>query len=195
MNEYGGKSQTTNEPGSISEVAMPFGRMNNAPPGFTSTGRFPEADSLSKEAETLKVEESNGPTFDLSAIVDERKQILARRKAEPEIQSYETVGPQAYLTRQPDSATVRGGFTVSKPVDGMDNCHLQMGKPDLISSVMGANKQVNPEMMGWSGIGGHNEVSRASFPAAAVQHDLVLERKDSDPQFQSPGNVTESISS
>nr|KJB33147.1 hypothetical protein B456_006G257000 [Gossypium raimondii] len=150
LNEYGGKSQTSNEPGSISEVAMPFGRMNNTPPGFTSTGRFPEADSLSKEAETLKVEESNGPTFDLSAIVDERKQILARRNAEPEIHSYETVGPQAYLTRQPDSATV------------------------------------NPEMMGWSGIGSHNEVSRASLPAAAVQHDLVLERKDSDSQFQSP---------
>ncbi|KAA3454460.1 chromatin structure-remodeling complex protein SYD-like isoform X1 [Gossypium australe] len=159
LNEYGGKSQTSNEPGSISEVAVPFGRLNNAPPGFTSTGRFPEADSLSKEAETLKVEESNGPTFDLSAIVDERKQILARRKAEPEIQSYETVGPQAYLTRQPDSATVRGGFTV------------------------------NPEMMSWSGIGSHNEVSTASLPAAAVQHDLVLERKDSDSQFQSPGCV------
>ncbi|KAL1154798.1 hypothetical protein V6Z11_A09G268200 [Gossypium hirsutum] len=108
---------------------------------------FPKEDGPHKELNEYggKSQTSNEP-----AIVDERKQILARRKAEPEIQSYETVGPQAYLTRQPDSATV------------------------------------NPEMMGWSGIGSHNEVSRASLPAAAVQHDLVLERKDSDSQFQSP---------
>ncbi|XP_039050358.1 chromatin structure-remodeling complex protein SYD-like [Hibiscus syriacus] len=99
-----------------------------------------EADSLSKEAEALRVEESNGPSFYLSAIVDERKHILARRKAEAAIQSHETVEPQ-----------------------------------------------VNPEMMGWSGIGGHDEVftSRASLPAATIQHDLMLERKDPDSQFQS----------
>ncbi|KAK8511250.1 hypothetical protein V6N12_033528 [Hibiscus sabdariffa] len=141
LNDHRGKSQTSNELSSISEVATPFGRMNNAPPGSTSTGRFPEADSLSKEAEALRMEESNGPSFDLSAIVGERKHILARRKAEAEIQSHETVEPQ-----------------------------------------------VNPEMMGWSGIGGHNEISasRASLPAATIQHDLVLERKDPDSQFQSP---------
>ncbi|GMI72102.1 hypothetical protein HRI_000879500 [Hibiscus trionum] len=141
LNDHRGKSQISNEPSSISGVAMPFGRMNNAPPGSTSTGRLPEADLLSKEAEALRMEESNGPTFDLSAIVDERKHILARRKAEAEIQSHETV-----------------------------------------------EQQVNPEMMGWSGIGGHNEISasRASLPAATIQHDLVLERKDPDSQFQSP---------
>ncbi|XP_007035456.2 PREDICTED: chromatin structure-remodeling complex protein SYD isoform X1 [Theobroma cacao] len=185
-----GKAQTSNEPSSISEVAMPFGRMNNAPPGSTSTGRFPEADSLSKEAEKLKMEERNGPTSDFSAIADERKHILATRKAEAEIQSLEAVEPQAYLTtmsRQPESGTIKGGFTVSNPVDGMENGHLQLGKGDQASSVIGANKQLNPEMMGWSGIGCHNEVSRASLPAAAVQHDLVLERKDNAPsQFQSP---------
>ena len=176
---------------------MPFGRMNYAPPGSTSTGRFPDTDSLSKEAEKNKMEDSNGPTSDLSAIVDERKHILATRKAEAEIQSQETVEPQAYLTtmsRQPDSATTKGGFTISNPVDGMENGHLQVGKGDLASCVVGANKQVNPEMMGWSGIGCHNEVSRASLPAAAVQHDLVLERKDTASQFQSSGNVTESVS-
>ena len=176
---------------------MPFGRMNNAPPGSTSTGRFPEADSLSKEAEKFKMEESDGPTSD-HPIMDERKHILATRKAKAEIQSQETVEPQAYLTtisQQPDSATTRGGFTVSNPVDGMENSHLQVGKGDIASSVMGANKQMNLEMMGWSGIGCHNEVSRASLPAAAVQHDLVLERKNTAPsQFQSSGNVTESIS-
>ncbi|KAL4298422.1 hypothetical protein GQ457_12G004980 [Hibiscus cannabinus] len=140
LNDHRGKLQASNEPGSISEVAMPFGRMNNAPPGSSSTGRFPEADALSKEAEALRVEKSNDPTFDLSAIVDERKHILARRKAEAEIQSLEAVEPQ-----------------------------------------------VNPDRMGWSGIGGHNEVSTSttSLPAATIQHDLMLERKDPDSQFQS----------
>ncbi|KAK8709789.1 hypothetical protein V6N13_060791 [Hibiscus sabdariffa] len=140
LNDHRGKLQASNEPGSISEVAMPFGRMNNAPLGSSSTGRFPEADALSKEAEALRVEKSNDPSFDLSAIVDERKHILARRKAEAEIQSHEAVEPQ-----------------------------------------------VNPDMMGWSGIGGHNEVStsRASLPAATIEHDLMLERKDPDSQFQS----------
>lgn len=173
---------------------MPFGRMNNAPPGFTSTGRFPEADSLSKEAEKSKMEESNGPTSDLSAIVDERKYILATRKAEAEIQSQDTVDPQAYLTmpRQPDFSNTKGGFTVFNSVDGVENGHLQVGKGDLTSSVMGANRQVNLEMMGWSGIGHHNEISKASLPATAVHHDLVLERKDTAPsQFQSSGNLTE----
>ncbi|XWS39076.1 hypothetical protein CRYUN_Cryun18bG0019100 [Craigia yunnanensis] len=188
LNDHRGKAQTSIEPSSISETAMPFGRMNNAPPGSTSIGRFPEADSLSKEAEKLKMEESDGPTSD-HPIVDERKHILATRKSEAEIQSQETVGSQAYLTtmsQQPDSATTKGGFIVSNPVDGMENSHLQVGKGDLASSVMGANKLMNLEMMGWSGIGCHNEVSKASLPAAAVQHDLVLERKDTAPsQFQS----------
>ncbi|XVE65684.1 hypothetical protein DITRI_Ditri08aG0019500 [Diplodiscus trichospermus] len=124
-----------------------------------------------------------------SAIVDERKHVLPTRKAEAEIHSQETLEPRAYLntmSKQPDSATTKGGFTVSNPVDGMENGHLQVGKGDLASSMMGANKQVNPDMMGWSGIGFHNEVSRASLPAAAVQHDLVLEKKDTAPsQFQS----------
>ncbi|XVF28426.1 hypothetical protein REPUB_Repub15cG0028400 [Reevesia pubescens] len=155
LNDHRGKAQTSNEPSSIAEVAMPFGRMNTAPP----------------------------------AIVDERKYILATRKAEAENQSQETVEPKAYLTtmpRQPDSATTKGGFTVSNPVDVMENGHLQVGKADVASSVMGANKQVNTEMMGWSGIGCHNEVSRASLPSVAVLHDLVLERNDTAPQFQSP---------
>ncbi|XP_022723174.1 chromatin structure-remodeling complex protein SYD-like isoform X3 [Durio zibethinus] len=190
LNDHRGKAQTSNELSSISEVAMPFGRVNNAPSSSTSIGRFSEPDSLSKEAEKLRMEESNGPISDLSAIVDERKHILATKKAEAEIQSQETVEPQAYintLSQQPDSATIKGGFTVSNPVDSMENGHLRVGKGDLASSVMGANKQVNPEMMGWSGIGCHNEISRVSLPAGAVQHDLVLERKDTDPsQFRSP---------
>ncbi|KAB2009687.1 hypothetical protein ES319_D10G184500v1 [Gossypium barbadense] len=188
LNDHRGKAQTSSDPGSISEVAMSFGRMNNVPPALTSIGRFPEADSLSKEAEKLKVEETNGPTSDLLAIVEEREHILATRKAEADLQSHEAVEPQAYLptmSRQPDSATIKDGFTVHNNLDGMENGHLQVAKADLASSMMGANKQVNPEMMGWSGIGFHNEVSRASLPAAAIQHDLVLERKDTAPLFQS----------
>ncbi|KAL1148324.1 hypothetical protein V6Z11_A10G118400 [Gossypium hirsutum] len=188
LNDHRGKAQTSSDPSSISEVAMSFGRMNNVPPALTSIGRFPEADSLSKEAEKLKVEETNGPTSDLLAIVEERKHILATRKAEADLQSHEAVEPQAYLptmSRQPDSATTKDGFTVPNNLDGMENGHLQVAKADLASSMMGANKQVNPEMMGWSGIGFHNEVSRASLPAAAIQHDLMLERKDTAPLFQS----------
>ncbi|KAK8276260.1 hypothetical protein V6Z12_D10G187200 [Gossypium hirsutum] len=156
--------------------------------GKAQTSSDPEADSLSKEAEKLKVEETNGPTSDLLAIVEEREHILATRKAEADLQSHEAVEPQAYLptmSRQPDSATIKDGFTVHNNLDGMENGHLQVAKADLASSMMGANKQVNPEMMGWSGIGFHNEVSRASLPAAAIQHDLVLERKDTAPLFQS----------
>ncbi|KAA3480994.1 chromatin structure-remodeling complex protein SYD-like isoform X2 [Gossypium australe] len=188
LNDHRGKAQTSSDLSSISEVAMSFGRMNNVPPALTSIGRFPEADSLSKEAEKLKVEETNGPTSDLLAIVEERKHILATRKAEADLQSHEAVEPQAYLpttSRQPDSATTKDGFTVHNNLDGMENGHLQVAKADLASSMMGADKQVNPEMMGWSGIGFHNEVSRASLPTAAIQHDLVLERKDTAPLFQS----------
>ncbi|XP_039058330.1 chromatin structure-remodeling complex protein SYD-like [Hibiscus syriacus] len=184
--DHRGRAQTSNEPSSISEVAMSFGRMNNAPPALTSIGRFPEADSWSKEAETLKVG-TNAPTSDLSAIVEERKHIPAARKAEGDIQSQETVEPQAYLptmSRQPDSATTKDGFTFH--MDSMENGHLQVGKADLASSIMDSNKQVNPEMMGWSGVGFHHEVSRASLPAAAVQHDLVLERNETALHFQSP---------
>ncbi|KAL4387085.1 hypothetical protein GQ457_09G023060 [Hibiscus cannabinus] len=186
LNDHRGRAQTSNEPNTISEVAMSFGRMNNVPPASTSIGRYPEADSQSKEAENLKVG-TNGPASDLSAIMEERKHILAARKAEADIQSQEAVEPQAFLptmSRQPESATTKGGFTAH--MDVMENGHLQAARADLASSIMGASKQVNPEMMGWSGIGFHNEISRVSLPAAEVQHDLMLERNKTAPQFQNP---------
>ena len=164
---------------------MPFGRLNTArdtdiiSPVVSSTGKLQEADTFPKDAESPKMmEEKNGPTSALSVIADERKHILAGRKPEAERQT------QEITSQQPNSSNTRGN-----PVEDMENGHLQVGRSNQASSVMGINKQMNPEIISWTGIGSHNEVSRGPLLGSSLPHELVAERKDSNPsQFQNIGN-------
>lgn len=175
---------------------MPFGRVNNARetdkvlPSGLSTGRFLDGTSLSKEADKLKMEDKGGP--DPLVLADERKHLLTTRKLEAEMQSQETVESQAFLTtasQLPDSASTRSGLSFSKPVDGKENGHLQVGKVGQAPSITNINKQGNPEAISWTGIGSHNEVPRGSLPPTTVQHELVPDKNDNAPSlFQSLGN-------
>ncbi|GKU85565.1 hypothetical protein SLEP1_g222 [Rubroshorea leprosula] len=190
ITDHRGKAQSSNEPGNISEVVAPFGKMSNVPSGALSSGRFLEADHSARVAEKLKIMgDKKGPSPYLSVVADERKPLLAIRKLETEIQSQETVESQAFSTistQQPDSATMRGGFVVSNPVDDMVDGHLQVGKVDQASPVMGMNKQLNPEIS-WPGVSSHNEVPRASLAVSSVQPEMVPERKDNAPsQLHNP---------
>ncbi|XP_065631375.1 chromatin structure-remodeling complex protein SYD [Quercus suber] len=180
-----GKVQSSNEPSSDLDVMMPFGRLNTArdtdiiSPVASSTGKLQEADTFPKDADSPKMmEEKNGPTSELSVIADERKHILAGRKPEADRQT------QEITSQQPNSSNTRGN-----PVEDMENGHLQVGRSNQASSVMGINKQMNPEIISWTGIGSHNEVSRGPLLGSSLPHELVVERKDSNPsQFQNIGN-------
>lgn len=163
---------------------MPFGRLNTArdtdiiSPVVSSSGKLQEADTFPKDAESPKMEDKNGPTSDLSVIADERKHILAGRKPEVERQT------QEITSQQPNSSNTRGN-----PVEDMEIGHLQVGRSNQVSSAMGINKQMNPEIISWTGIGNHNEVSRGPLLGSSLPHELVAERKDSNPsQFQNIGN-------
>ncbi|GLT42013.1 hypothetical protein SLA2020_160370 [Shorea laevis] len=185
ITDHRGKAQSSNEPGNISEVVAPFGKMSNVPSGALSSGRFLEAEHSARVAEKLKIMgDKKGPSP-----VDERKPLLAIRKLETEIQSQETVESQAFSTissQQPDSATMRGGFVVSNPVEDMVDGHLQVGKVDQAFPVMGMNKQMNPEIS-WSDVSSHNEVPRASLAVSSVHPEMVPERKDNAPsQLHNP---------
>lgn len=162
------------------------------PSGALPAGRFSEADSLTKEAEKFKMMEvKNGPPPNLSLVAEERKHLLATRKLETDIHGQEAVESRAFsmmASQQPDSATRRGGSTVSNTLDDMENGHLCSGKADQAFPMMCTNKHVNPEMSSWSAISNHNEVPTASLAASTFQHEM-RERKDNVPsQLHSPGN-------
>ncbi|XP_065863549.1 chromatin structure-remodeling complex protein SYD isoform X2 [Euphorbia lathyris] len=193
-----GKAQASHEQSNIAEVAMTFGRLNNAkesdgvPAGALSTGRFLDGNYLSKEPEKLRVmEDKSGPPSDLPVLADERKQLISNRKLEADMQSQEKVESQALFTAsvyQPDSA--RGGLASNNPVESTGNGHLQAGRPDLFAaSMVSINKPVNPESISWAGVGSNNMVPRVSQHSSAIQHELVLDRKDNvSTQFQSLAN-------
>ena len=182
--DHKGKAQSSNEPSSNQDV-IPFGRLNTArdtditSPVASSTGRL-------QEAESPKAEEKNGQTSEFSVIAEERKHLLVGRKPEAETQTQEITASQ-----KPDSSNTRGALSLSNsnPVEDMENGHLQVGRSNQASSVMGINKQMNPEIISWTGIGSHNEVSRGPLLGSSLPHELVAERKDSNPsQFQNIGN-------
>ncbi|XP_050203379.1 chromatin structure-remodeling complex protein SYD isoform X2 [Mercurialis annua] len=195
LSDNKGKVQSPHESSSIPEVSIPFGRLNNVkesdgvPPGTSSSGRYLEGNSLSKEADK-KMEEKNAQLSDLSALAYERKHPFAARKQEAEMQSEDKVESQPLFTtsiQQPDSK--RGTFASGNLVDRMDDGHMQAGRGDLASSVMSVNKQVNSDSIRWTGIGSLKEIPRESLPSSSVQHELMPDRKDNGPcQLQSPGS-------
>ncbi|KAK9933667.1 hypothetical protein M0R45_020850 [Rubus argutus] len=86
--DHKGKVQSSNEPNSISDASMPFGRLNEkeTDKGAVSTGKLLETDSLAKETESPKMEENGGPSSDHFL-----------RKAEAETQPQETTTSLACL--------------------------------------------------------------------------------------------------
>ncbi|WCJ22617.1 Chromatin structure-remodeling complex protein SYD [Euphorbia peplus] len=192
-----GKAQSSHEQSNIAEVAMPFGRLNNAkesdgvPAGASSASRFLDGNYLSKEPEKSRAtEDKSGAPSDLPVLADERKQFFSSGKLDADLQSQVKVESHALLTasmHQPDSA--RGGLASNNPVESMGNGHLQAGKSDLSASMVSINKPVNPESISWAGIGSNNVVPRISQHSSAIQHELVLDRKDNvSTQFQSLAN-------
>ncbi|KAI5349601.1 hypothetical protein L3X38_002490 [Prunus dulcis] len=195
--DHKGKTQFSNEPNSISDSTTPYGRLNNERetdkmlPGASSTGKFLETDSLSKETENPNMEEKNGPPPDLFVLAEDRKHLLASQKPESETQTLETTASPACLTmtsQQPESSGARSGLPVSNPVENMENGHLQVGRANQTSSLMGMNKQ-NSDVISWTGVGNQNEVSRGLLPASAGQPELVSERNNNAPgQFPNLGS-------
>ncbi|BBG93235.1 P-loop containing nucleoside triphosphate hydrolases superfamily protein [Prunus dulcis] len=195
--DHKGKTQFSNEPNSIFDSTTPYGRLNNERetdkmlPGASSTGKFLETDSLSKETENPSMEEKNGPPPDLFVLAEDRKHLLASQKPESETQTLETTASPACLTmtsQQPESSGARSGLPVSNPVENMENGHLQVGRANQTSSLMGMNKQ-NSEIISWTGVGNQNEVSRGLLPASAGQPELVSERNNNAPgQFPNLGS-------
>ncbi|ONI28478.1 hypothetical protein PRUPE_1G143200 [Prunus persica] len=195
--DHKGKTQFSNEPNSISDSTTPYGRLNNERetdkmlPGASSTGKFLETDSLSKETENPNMEEKNGPPPDLFVLAEEKKHLLVSQKPESETQTLETTASPACLTmtsQQPESSGARSGLPVSNPVENMENGHLQVGRVNQTSSLMGMNKQ-NSEIISWTGVGNQNEVSRGLLPASAGQPELVSERNNNAPgQFPNLGS-------
>lgn len=165
---------------------MPLGRLNNAretdkiPPGASSTGRFQETESLSKEAGNSKMEEKSGPPSDHSVLADERKLLLVTKKPDAEMQTQETTSSLAMTSQKNDFSGGRSGITVTIPGENMENGHLQVGKANQASFVA-MNRQMTPEMIGWTGVGNSNDVSRGPPPTSSVQHEMVPARKDNAP--------------
>lgn len=183
-----GKSQSLNETANIVDAAAQFGRQNNAreveraPSGPSSTGRILDG-NLSIEPDKLKMEEKTTPHSDPSVFTDDRKNLLAARLLEAEMQSPETVDSQAIVTaalQLPDPTIVRGNLASNSPVHIKENGHLQVRRADQSSSTVNINNQVNPEATSWTGIGSQNENPRAPL-TSMVQHELLADGKDNFP--------------
>ena len=192
--DHKGKDYSLNEPSNVPEVPVPFGRLSNVrdteriPPGSSSSGSLLETDSMSKAGENTKIMEDN-----LTGIAEERRHILAmRRKPEADMHTQEVAESQAFpsTASQPDSSSIMG-LTASPHEDNLESSHLQVGRANQASSLMGINRQIQPELINWTGIGNHNDASRGQLPVSAIQHEPLLERKDNTPsQSQSFGDTS-----
>ncbi|XP_038721523.1 uncharacterized protein LOC120013703 isoform X1 [Tripterygium wilfordii] len=176
LTDHKGKAQSSNEPSGISEAVIPFGRLNSArdtdkiPPGISSTGQSSDADVLLKESGTSKIVDKNSPSPETSVIGDERKHILGMRKLDSEMQNQEPIESRGFITKtlqQPDVVSECGIMAAGNSVEGTDQ-----------GSVMAINKQVNTEVVSWTGIGCQNEVSRAPSLSSSAQHEFGPERKE-----------------
>lgn len=152
---------------------MPFGRFNHeTDKSAVSSGKLLEADTLAKESESPKMEENSGPS---------RDQFFQKGDAETQ-----TTACLSVASQQPDSGARRG--LTANPVENIQTGHLQVGRANPASSLMGMNKQ-NSDISSWTGVGNQSEVSRGLLPPSAVQPEIVPERKDTTPsQFQNLGN-------
>nr|XP_011462683.1 PREDICTED: chromatin structure-remodeling complex protein SYD isoform X2 [Fragaria vesca subsp. vesca] len=171
--DHKGKAQSANERNNNSDASMPFGRFNHeTDKSAVSSGKLLEADTLAKESESPKMEENSGPS---------RDQFFQKGDAETQTTACLTVASQ-----QPDSGARRG--LTANPVENIQTGHLQVGRANPASSLMGMNKQ-NSDISSWTGAGNQSEVSRGLLPPSAVQPEIIPERKDTTPsQFQNLGN-------
>ncbi|KAK3027834.1 hypothetical protein RJ639_040584 [Escallonia herrerae] len=186
-----GNEQSVDDPSSTSEVATPFGKLENAmetertPPGSLHTGTSAEVNMLT-EAENNMTEGINFLPSGLSGHAEERKHLLApRRKPEDEVQM---------KGAQPDAFSVRD-LASTRQNANLESRHRQVGMTNQASSVMVASQQIKPEVIGWSGNGSRYEAPKVSLPTSAVPPEPVPapERKDITPsQSQNGGDADDS---
>lgn len=149
---------------------MPSGKLDAAretgmvAPGAMSAGRIFEADSM-KDVDNRRVEDKKGAASDYSVQAEVRK---AEAEGMREKATSQTC--LSSVSHPPDFSGARG--TANNPVEDLENSNFQA------TAAMGMSKPLNPETVGWTGIGSTNEVSRGSLPAFASQHELVVDRKN-----------------
>lgn len=182
--DHKGKDHSLNEPSNVAEVSLPFGRLSNVrdteriPPASSSSGSLLDIEPIPKAGESPKIIEDN-----LTGISEDRKHILAmRRKPEADLQTREVTESQAFpsASSRPDSSNIMG-LSVGTHEDNLESSHLQVGRVNQVSSLMGMNRQIQPDLINWTGIGNHNDASRGQLPVSAIQHEPSLERKDNTP--------------
>ncbi|XP_008438779.2 chromatin structure-remodeling complex protein SYD isoform X1 [Cucumis melo] len=167
-----GISQSFNEARSSNEGMMPSGKLDAGretgmvAPGTVSAGRTFEADSM-KEVDNRRVEEKKGTPPDYSVQAEVRKAEAEGMREKTTAQTCLSSG-----SHPPDFSGTRGVLTAHNPVEDLENSNLQA------TAAAGISKPLNPETVGWTGIGSTNEVSRVSLPAFASQHELVVDRKN-----------------
>ncbi|XP_020977966.1 chromatin structure-remodeling complex protein SYD-like [Arachis ipaensis] len=171
--DHKGKSQSSVELGTSSGVMMPFGGLNNMrqpdnnnSSGSPSAGKSLEATSFSKGTESAIM------TGDKGILSEERKHLLAVKKVELEKQIQERAGAQASSAtsfQQQDSSSTKGD---------VDSGNLQVGLSNRPSSVIGLNKQMNPEINGFTGFASSDEASEGPSQVSSLQHELPIERRD-----------------
>ena len=146
---------------------------DNNPSGSPSAGKTLEADSFLKGTGSPRMTEDKG------ILSEERKHLLAAKKVELEKQIQERVAAQASSAtsfQQQDSSSTKGY---------VDNGNLQVGRSNRPSAVIGLNKQVNPEINGWTGFSSPNEASKGPLQVSSLQYELPIERRENIPnQFQ-----------
>lgn len=182
MVDHKGKVPFSTESNPVPDM-MPFGRMNSA----RETDKIPSG-AFFKEAGNLKVEDKSGPAADHLVLPEDRKHLQTSRKHDVEMQTPENTASQACLTMASpnDSSAAKSGLAFSAPGDKMENGHQQVGRSNPALSLVAVNKQMNPEIVSWTAVGNHDEVSRGVLPASALQHEL----KDNAPsQIQNHSNT------
>lgn len=135
-------------------------------PGAVSAGRTFEADSM-KDIDNRRVEEKKVTSSDYSVQAEVRKAEAEGMREKTTAQTCLSSG-----SHPPDFSGTRGVLTANNPVEDLENSNLQA------TAAAGISKPLNPETVGWTGIGSTNEVSRVSLPAFASQHELVVDRKN-----------------
>ncbi|KAA8528106.1 hypothetical protein F0562_035025 [Nyssa sinensis] len=185
--DHKGKDQFIDDSGDIPEFKMPFGKPDNVseteqiiPAPSSSTGIFPEVNSLSKEVENPNLmEDTNGFRPNLSLDAEERRHLLAsRRNSEAQVLTQKIAESKAFLTKGPQPDSLRG-LPVSNHEDDLEKGRQQVGLANQTSSVMGVSKQMKPDMISWTRIGSENEASMVPLPDSAAPHELVP--KDNGP--------------
>ncbi|QHO37179.1 Chromatin structure-remodeling complex protein SYD [Arachis hypogaea] len=171
--DHKGKSQSSVELGTSSGAMMPFGGLNNMrQPDNNNSSGSPSAGKSLEATSFCKGTESAIMTGDKGILSEERKHLLAVKKVELEKQIQERAGAQASSAtsfQQQDSSSTKGD---------VDSGNLQVGLSNRPSSVIGLNKQMNPEINGFTGFASSDEASEGPSQVSSLQHELPIERRD-----------------